>query len=230
MIAREHEQPEQRHCGRKATSRGSRPRCARVAMRSSRGSGSPTGMRRPRRRLRRRHDRRAGGAARRERARRRHPEHARRGRQRARARRSACRTYGSRKATPRDLRRPRRRQLRPGRQHLRRDVRAAAVRRRQGARARRAARRPDRDGQLDPRRPDARRADPADQLRLLAAAAGRVRQPDDVGRRERRDRAVHRGRRARGRDLVRARHLHVRLIRARRRSSSPSSGSTTGRR
>ena len=75
------------------------------------------------------------------------------------------------------------RQLRPRRQHLRRDVRAQAVRRGQGDGARDAARRPDRHGQLDPQRSDARRADPEDQLRLLAAAAGRLRQPDDVGRR-----------------------------------------------
>ncbi len=37
-----------------------------------------------------------------------------------------------------------------------------------------------------------------DQLRLLAAAAGGVRQPDDVGRRGERDRALRRRRRARG--------------------------------
>ena len=55
----------------------------------------------------------------------------------------------------------------------------------QGDGARDAARRPDRHGQLDPQRPDARRADPEDQRRLLAAAAGGVRQPDDVGRRGR---------------------------------------------
>ncbi len=127
-------------------------------------------------------------------------------------------------------RRPRRRQLRPRRHRLRRDVRAAAVRRREGARPRHAARRPDRHGQLDPRRSDPRRADPADQLGVLTAAAGGIRQPDDVGRRERRDRALHRRRRARGRDLVRARHAIPSTTRARRRSSSPSSASTTGRR
>ena len=42
--------------------------------------------------------------------------------------------------------------------------------------------RPDRHGELDSQRPDAGRPDPEDQLRLLAAAAGRVHQPDDVGR------------------------------------------------
>ena len=76
------------------------------------------------------------------------------------------------------------RQLRPRRQHLRRDVRAQAVRRRQGDGARHPARRPHRDGQLDPERSDAGRADPEDQLRLLAAAARGLRQPDDLGRRE----------------------------------------------
>ena len=74
-------------------------------------------------------------------------------------------------------------QLRPRRQHLRRDVRAQAVRRRQGDGARDQARRADRHGQLDPGRSDARRADPEDQLRLLAAAARGLRQPDDLGRR-----------------------------------------------
>ena len=48
------------------------------------------------------------------------------------------------------------------------------------------ARRAHRHGQLDPERPDAGRADPEDQLRLLAAAAGGLRQPDDLGRRGRR--------------------------------------------
>ena len=66
-----------------------------------------------------------------------------------------------------------------------------AVRRGQGDGARDPARRPDRHGELDPQRPDARRADPEDQLRLLAAPAGRLRQPDDLGSRERRHRALH---------------------------------------
>ena len=38
-------------------------------------------------------------------------------------------------------------------------------------------------GNWIPGRPDARRADPADQRRLHAAAARRIRQPDDLGRR-----------------------------------------------
>ena len=76
------------------------------------------------------------------------------------------------------------RQLRPRRQHLRRDVRAQAVRRRQGDGARHPARRPDRDGQLDPERSDARRADSEDQLCLFAAAARGLRQPDDLGDRK----------------------------------------------
>ena len=86
--------------------------------------------------------------------------------------------------------RARGRPLRPRRQHLRGDVRAEAVRRGQGDGARDAARRPDRHGELDPERPDARRADPEDQLRVLAAAAGGLRQPDDLGRRGQRDRAI----------------------------------------
>ena len=93
--------------------------------------------------------------------------------------------------------------LRPRRQHLRRDVRAQAVRRRQGDGARDAARRPHRDGELDPERSDAGRADPEDQLRVLAAAAGGLRQPDDVGRREQRDRALRRRGDSEGEDLVR---------------------------
>ena len=72
-------------------------------------------------------------------------------------------------------------ELRPRGQHLRGHVRAQAVRRRQGDGARDQARRPDRDGQLDPQRPDARGADSEDQLSLLAAAARGLRQPDDVG-------------------------------------------------
>ena len=127
-------------------------------------------------------------------------------------------------------RRPRRRQLRPRRQHLRRDVRAAAVRRREGARARDAARRPDRDGQLDPRRPDPRRADPADQLGVLTAPAGGIRQPDDVGRRERRRSSGSPPPacpKTRSRSSAPPRRS---TTRARRRSSSPSSASTTGRR
>ena len=127
-------------------------------------------------------------------------------------------------------RRPRGRQLRPRRQHLRRDVRAEAVRRREGARTGHAARRPDRDGQLDPRRSDPRRADPADQLGVLTAPAGGIRQPDDVGRRKRRHGALYRRRRARE---TRSRSNAPRTrssTRVRRRSSSPSSASTTGRR
>ena len=86
--------------------------------------------------------------------------------------------------------RARGRQLRPRHQHLRRDVRSEAVRRGKGARSCDTARRPDRHGQLDPQRPDARRTDPEDQLLLLAATSGRVRQSDDVGRRGQRDRAI----------------------------------------
>ena len=94
--------------------------------------------------------------------------------QRARARASGSRTSGSRRAT-----RPTCTELDDDSfdlvgQHLRRDVRAEAVRRRQGDGARDAARRPHRHGELDPGRPDAGRADPADQLRLLAAAARRA--------------------------------------------------------
>ncbi len=71
------------------------------------------------------------------------------------------------------------------------------VRRGQGDGARDPARRPDRDGQLDPQRPDPGRADPEDQRRLLAAASRGLRQPDDLGRGGRRDRAVRRRRQSR---------------------------------
>ena len=84
-------------------------------------------------------------------------------------------------------------------------------------------------GNWIPERSDAGRADPEDQLRLLAAAAGRLRQPHDLGRRGQRDRAIHGRGRARGEDLLRPGHLHVQLpgpaIRARRTCS----GRTTGR-
>jgi methyltransferase family protein len=46
-----------------------------------------------------------------------------------------------------------------------------------------------RDGQLDPQRSDAGRADPEDQLGLLAAAAGQVHRPDDLGHRRQPGRA-----------------------------------------
>ncbi len=125
--------------------------------------------------------------------------------------------------------RARGRQLRPRRQHLRRDVRPEAVRRGEGDGARDAARRPDRDGELDPQRPDAGGPDPEDQLRLLAAAAGRIRQPDDVGRREQRDRAVHRRRGSRRADLVRTGHVRLRLLRIAGGVRRHASGTTTGR-
>ena len=148
-----------------------------------------------------------------------------------RARRSrASRTAGSRKATRPTCSELGGRHLRPRREHLRSHVRAEAVRRGQGDGARDAARRSDRDGELDPERPDAGRADPEDQLRLLAAAAGGLRQPDDVGDREQRGRALRRRGRAAENDLVRAGHVHLQRTPARRRSSSTRSGSTTGRR
>ena len=120
--------------------------------------------------------------------------------------------------------------LRPRRQHLRRDVRAEAVRRREGDGARDPARRPHRDGQLDPERPDAGRADPEDQLGLLAAAAGGLRQPDDLGRREPRARALRRRRRPEGRRSPARATPSRSTSTARRPSSSPSSATTTGRR
>ena len=145
-------------------------------------------------RLRRRDHGAARGEARRGRPRCRHRQQPRRGGQRARTepRPRQLPVPGGRRVRSE---RARGRQLRPRRQHLRRDVRAEAVRRGQGDGSRDAARRPDRDGQLDPQRPDARRADPEDQLRLLAASAGRVRQPHDLGRRGPRDRAIRRRRR-----------------------------------
>ena len=96
-----------------------------------------------------------------------------------------------------DLQPAGRRQLRPRGQRLRRHVRAQAVRGGQGDGARHAARRPHRHGQLDPGRSDAGGADPEDQLRLFAAAARRLRQPDDLGRGEQRARALRGGRRSR---------------------------------
>ena len=137
---------------------------------------------------------------------------------------SNCTVPGRRRDGPA---RTRGRPLRPRRQHLRSDVRAQAVRRRQGGRPGDAARRPDRHGELDPQRPDAGRPDPADQCRLLAAASRRLHQPDDLGGRAQRDRAIRRRGRTRSEDLVRAKHLHVQLPRHTHRSFSPSSGRTT---
>ena len=125
--------------------------------------------------------------------------------------------------------RARRRELRPRRQHLRRDVRSQAVRRGQGDGPGDQAGRPDRDGELDPQRPDPGRPDPEDQLLLLAAAAGGLRQPDDLGRGGRRDRALH-GSRESPRSGSRSSGTPTRsTTRARRRSWWPSSGPTTGR-
>ena len=50
-----------------------------------------------------------------------------------------------------------------------------------------------------------------DQLRLHAATAGRLRQPDDVGDREQRDRAICRRGSSRREDLLRPGHVYVQL-------------------
>ena len=92
------------------------------------------------------------------------------------------------------------------------------------------ARRPDRDGQLDSQRPDARRADPEDQLRLLAAAARGLRQPDDVGHREPRDRALRRRGHSRERIAFARDTFIVRLSAAAAGVRRGRSGTTTGRR
>ena len=88
--------------------------------------------------------------------------------------------------------RTRRRELRPRGQRLRGDVRSEAVRRRHGDGPGDQARRPDRDGQLDPGRPDAGRPDPEDQRLVRPAAPGGLRQPGHLGRGGERDRAVRR--------------------------------------
>ena len=59
-------------------------------------------------------------------------------------------------------------------------------------------------GQLDSQRSDAGRADPEDQLGVHAAAAGRLRQPDDLGRREQRHRALCRCRSSGRENILRA--------------------------
>ena len=107
-----------------------------------------------------------------------------------------CRFQQGRRVEPRGSRR---RQLRHRREHLRRDVRAEAVRRGQGNGACDSARRSDRHGQLDSQRPDLGGTDPQDQRRVLAATAGGIRQPDDVGRRGQCRRTLHGRRRARPR-------------------------------
>ena len=85
-------------------------------------------------------------------------------------------------------------------------------------------------GNWIPERSDARGADSEDQLRLLAAAARGLRQPDDVGDREQRDRAICGGGHSGREDLVRQGHLHLQRRPARQRRLSPTSGTTTGRR
>ena len=101
--------------------------------------------------------------------------------------------------------------VRSRREHLRRDVRAEAVRRRQGDDAGDAAGRPDRDGELDSERSDPGGANPEDQRDLLASPAGGLREPNDLGGREQRDRAIWRRRRPEGQDLVRQGHLYLPL-------------------
>ena len=163
-------------------------------------------------RLRRRHDRHPGRPGRRERARRRYRRKPRRrwpGPRRT-ARAHQLHVRGGRRLEPR---RDQRRLLRPRRHRLRCHVRPAAVRhcRRDGARGQ--ARRPNRDGQLDPRRPHARRADPADQRVLLAPAARRLHQPRHLGRRGTHPRTFQRRRRRQRPHRVRTRHVRLRLRR-----------------
>src|SRR5262249_18881968 len=67
-------------------------------------------------------------------------------------------------------------------------------------------------GQLDSRRSDAGGTNSEDQFRLLAAAGG-LHQPDDVGNREQRDRALRRGGSSQRADFVRPRHVYVQLSR-----------------
>ena len=84
-------------------------------------------------------------------------------------------------------------------------------------------------GNWIPERPDAGRADPEDQLRLHAAAAGRLRQPDDVGVESH---VIERFAGAgvpQGEDLLRPRHVHVQLSRRPVRARWRRSESTTGR-
>ena len=158
--------------------------------------------------MRRRDDGVARGSARRRRARRRHRQQPRRGRQPPRPGRAALQlpVSAGRRQQPW---RPRGPFVRPGRQHLRGDVRAEAVRGGQGDGARHAARGPHRHGQLDSQRPDLGGADPESERLLHATAAGRLRQPDEVGCRERRNRAVRGRGRPEGEYIVRAGHVHV---------------------
>ena len=103
-----------------------------------------------------------------------------------------------------------------------------AVRRGQGDGPRDPARRPDRHGELDSQRPDTGGADPEDQLGLLAATAGGVRQPDDVGGRGQRHRAVHRSAEYRRRTSRSSGTRIASTSPARRPTSWPSSAPTTG--
>ena len=75
-------------------------------------------------------------------------------------------------------------QVRPAGKHLRRDVRAQAIRCGERDGPRHPARGTHHHGQLDPQRSDAGRADPEDQFDVHTTAARRLRQPDDLGRRQ----------------------------------------------
>ena len=68
-------------------------------------------------------------------------------------------------------------------------------------------------GNWIPERSDARRADPEDQLRLLAAAARGLCQPHDVGDREQRDRAICGSGGSSREDLVLQRHVYLQVSR-----------------
>ena len=117
---------------------------------------------------------------------------------------------GSRRAMRRDLDALADDTLRSRREHLRCDVRAEAVRRRQGDGAGDAARWADRHGQLDPGRPDARRAALADQRAYSPPPPEGFISPVTWGVEEHVVERFGAGGCAARTDRVRPRHLHVR--------------------
>jgi SAM-dependent methyltransferase len=90
-------------------------------------------------------------------------------------------------------------------------VRTKAVWRREGDGASRPTRRSDHYGQLDSKRSDVGGANFEDQLRLHTATAGRLRQPDDMGDREQRNRTICRRASSRREDFLRPGHVYVQL-------------------
>ena len=175
----------------KVISRASPAACAKAARRWSTLRLKPGSGARPR--LRRRHDRRAGGATRRGGPGRGHRAQPGRGGDRRPGAGAANCSFQEGDATNLTGS-PTSDSISSSASSARCSRRGRGRRQRDGARD--PARRADHHGQLDSQRSDAGRADPEDQLGLFSAAAGGLRQSHDLGRGSRSGGQVRGGRRA----------------------------------